>query len=116
MGQRISQESIWPVMLEPYHRIYFQSYKINPGKIDLIILTEGDVYVDINKAIPCSLILNELISNALKHAFLGDRHGKLQIILRETNNTEIEIIVCDDGLGLPDDVDIHNPGQWGCIW
>jgi two-component sensor histidine kinase len=91
----------------------FQSYKINPGKIDLIILTDGDVYVDINKAIPCSLILNELISNSLKHAFLGDRHGKLQIILREKNNTEIEIIVCDDGLGLPDDVDIHQPRSVG---
>jgi len=91
----------------------FQTYKSNLGKIDLIIQTDGDVYVDINKAIPCGLILNELISNALKHAFLGDRHGKLQIILREKNNTEIEIIVCDDGLGLPDDVDIHQPRSVG---
>jgi PAS domain S-box-containing protein len=91
----------------------FQSYKINPGKIDLIIQTDGDVYVDINKAIPCSLILNELISNALKHAFLGDRHGELQIIIRETKNTEIEIVVRDNGLGLPDDVDIHQPRSVG---
>jgi len=91
----------------------FQTYKINPGKIDLIIQTDGDVYVDINKAIPCGLILNELISNALKHAFPGDRHGELQIIIRETKNTEIEIIVRDNGLGLPDEVDIHQPGSVG---
>ena len=91
----------------------FQSYKINPGKIDLIIQTDGDVYVDINKAIPCGLILNELISNALKHAFPGDRHGELQIIIRETKNTEIEIVVRDNGLGLPDDVDIHQPRSVG---
>jgi two-component sensor histidine kinase len=87
----------------------FQSYKINPGKIYLIIQTDGDVYVDINKAIPCSLILNELISNALKHAFPEDRHGELQIIIRETKNAEIEIVVRDNGLGLPDDIDILQP-------
>jgi two-component sensor histidine kinase len=91
----------------------FQSYKINPGKIDLIVQIDGDVYVDINKAIPCGLILNELISNALKHAFPGDRHGELQIIIRETKNTEIEIVVRDNGFGLPDDVDIHQPRTAG---
>jgi PAS domain S-box-containing protein len=91
----------------------FQSYKINPGKIDLIVQPDGDVYVDINKAVPCGLILNELISNALKHAFPSDRHGELQIIIRETKNTEIEIVVRDNGVGLPDDVDIHQPRTVG---
>ncbi|MBU2027676.1 MAG: PAS domain S-box protein, partial [Proteobacteria bacterium] len=61
----------------------FQSYKINPGKIDLIIQTGDDVYVDINKAIPCGLILNELISNALKHAFSGDGAGTITVIIRK---------------------------------
>jgi two-component sensor histidine kinase len=87
----------------------FQSYKINPGKIDLIVPTEGEIHVDINKAIPCGLILNELISNALKHAFPGDGPGELRIIIRETKNTEMEIVVRDNGLGLPDNVDIHHP-------
>jgi PAS domain S-box-containing protein len=91
----------------------FQSHKINPGEIALIIQSDGDVYVDINKAIPCGLILNELISNALKHAFPRDRHGELQIIIRETKNTEIEMVVRDNGLGLPDDVDIHQPRSAG---
>ena len=65
--------------------------------------------MDIIKAIPCGLILNELISNALKHAFPGDRPGKLQITIGETKETEIEFVVRDNGLGLPDDVDIHQP-------
>jgi two-component sensor histidine kinase len=91
----------------------FQLLKINPGKIDLIVQTDGDVYVDIDKAIPCGLILNELISNALKHAFPGDRQGKLQILINETKNTEIEIVVRDNGVGLPDDVDIHQPRSVG---
>jgi PAS domain S-box-containing protein len=90
----------------------FQSHKINPGRIDLIIQTDG-VHVDINKAIPCGLILNELISNALKHAFPGDRQGELQIIIREEKNTEMEIVVRDNGLGLPDNVDIHQPRTVG---
>jgi two-component sensor histidine kinase len=59
------------------------------------------------------LILNELISNALKHAFPGDRHGELQIIIHEPKNTEIEIVIRDNGLGLPDDVDIHQPRTAG---
>jgi len=87
----------------------FQSYKVNPGKIDLIVKTDGDVYVDINKAIPCGLILNELISNALKHAFPGNRHGELTIIISQTKNTEIEIVVRDNGLGLSGYVDVHQP-------
>ncbi|MCX5826271.1 MAG: PAS domain S-box protein [Deltaproteobacteria bacterium] len=91
----------------------FQLHKIKPEKIDLIVQPDGDVYMDINKAIPCGLILNELISNALKHAFPRDRHGELQIIIHETKNTEIEILLRDNGLGLPDDVDIHQPRTVG---
>jgi len=91
-----------------------QSYRINPGEIDLIVQTEGGgVYVDIDKAIPCGLILNELISNALKHAFYGNEPCELRIIINEMKNKEIEIIVRDNGLGLPDDVDIHQPRTVG---
>ena len=91
----------------------FQTYKINPGEIDLIIQAGDDVYVDINKAIPCGLILNELISNALKHAFSGDGAGAITVSIRKYNNKEIEIVVRDNGLGLPDDVDIGQPRSMG---
>jgi len=88
-------------------------YKINPGRIDLIIQADGDVYVNINNSIPCGLILNELISNVLKHAFPADRQGELQIIIREVKDTEIEIVVRDNGVGLPDVADIRNPQTVG---
>jgi PAS domain S-box-containing protein len=94
-------------------RDLFQSYKINLGQIDLVVKTDGDVYVDINKAIPCGLILNELISNALKHAFPGNRHGELKVIINKTKDTGIEIIVRDNGVGLPYDVDVINPRSVG---
>jgi PAS domain S-box-containing protein len=91
----------------------FNTHNINPGEIDLTIQTDGEVYVDVTKAIPCGLVLNELISNALKHAFPGDRKGKLQIILSETKNAEIDIVVRDNGVGLPDNIDIHQPQTLG---
>ncbi|KQC08889.1 MAG: hypothetical protein APR62_03845 [Smithella sp. SDB] len=94
-------------------RDLFQSYKINLGQIDLVVQTDGNVYVDINKAIPCGLILNELISNVLKHAFPGNRHGELKIIINKTKSTEIEIIVRDNGLGLPENVNVCQPKSVG---
>jgi PAS domain S-box-containing protein len=91
----------------------FQAYEIDPGKIDLIVQADNDFYVNINQAIPCGLILNELVSNAFKHAFPGAAPGELRIIIRETKNKEMEIGVRDNGLGLPDDVDINQPRSMG---
>jgi len=91
----------------------FISHNIHPGKIDLTIEIKGDIILDVSRAISCGLVMNELISNALKHAFPGDELGKLQIIIRETESKEIEIIVRDNGVGLPDDVDIDEPRSVG---
>ncbi len=85
-----------------------QSYALHPASIDLLIQAD-DVYTDINKAIPCGLILNELISNALKHAFAAEESGQLRIMVGETENREIEIVVRDNGLGLPDDFASRQP-------
>ena len=93
----------------------FNTHNINPGKIGLTVQSDGEIYVDITKAIPCGLILNELISNALKHAFPGDGAGTITVIIRKYDNKEIEIVVCDNGLGLPDDVDIRQPRSMGLL-
>ncbi|MBU0543953.1 MAG: hypothetical protein KKH97_01265, partial [Proteobacteria bacterium] len=91
----------------------FISHNIHPGKIDLTIEIKGDIVLDVSKAIPCALVMNELISNALKHAFPGDGPGKLQIIIRETESNKIEIFVRDNGVGMPEDVDIDEPKSVG---
>jgi PAS domain S-box-containing protein len=91
----------------------FQSHNIHTGKIELTTQADGEVHVDISKAIHCGLIMNELISNTLKHAFPGEGLGKLQISIHETKTKEIEIVVRDNGLGLPDDVDINEPRSVG---
>ena len=62
-----------------------------------------DVSLTVDKAIPCGLVLNELITNALKHAFRDGRSGKLQVELARTDDELIRLAVRDDGVGLPPD-------------
>ena len=58
--------------------------------------------LNLDQAIPCGLIINELVSNALKYAFKGRKKGRLSIHLHEEDN-EIVIAIKDDGVGLPKD-------------
>ena len=69
-------------------------------------LEVNDVVLDINKAIPCGLLINELISNAFKHAFPDRQEGKIHIQFHTTADDHFQLIVSDDGIGLPEDFDI----------
>jgi PAS domain S-box-containing protein len=83
----------------------YQSYKIDRRKVRLEINADG-VSLGVNQAVPCGLILNELISNALKHAFPSNRKSKkeIKISLQKKGNKEIELIVADNGVGIPPDI------------
>ena len=72
-----------------------------------------DVFVLIDAAIPCGLILNEFISNALKHAFPGGRRGSISIRLSRGDSRRIRLVVGDDGVGLPPGFDPHRDGHMG---
>jgi two-component sensor histidine kinase len=61
----------------------------------------GDFKLAVGKAIPCGLILNELISNAFKHAFPGDRTGCVRVQVEALSEAELRLVVSDDGVGLP---------------
>jgi len=65
-------------------------------KIDII-----DVWMDIEHAIPCGLILTELSTNALKYAFQDGRKGILEISLKPLTNEKLAFIVKDNGIGFP---------------
>jgi PAS domain S-box-containing protein len=68
----------------------------------LDISVEGpDLHLEIQRAIPAGLILNELLSNALKHAYPGPRAGTVVVALR-VDGPDLEICVRDSGVGLPD--------------
>jgi PAS domain S-box-containing protein len=66
-----------------------------------------NVYLDINAAIPCGLILNEIITNAFKHAFTGRSEGMVFVSFRPNEDNRYELIVRDDGEGLPNQFDIN---------
>lgn len=75
-------------------------------------LEAPDVRVDINTAIPLGLILNELISNALKYAFPKGRGGEVSVSIRREEKT-LTVIVRDDGVGIPPDFDWQNAPSLG---
>ena len=90
----------------------FSSHGINPGAIKLNVNIK-DVFLDIKTAIPCGLIINELISNSLKHAFPGDKKGEIKIAGHPLNKNEIELVVSDNGVGLPKKVDFRKTDSLG---
>jgi len=59
------------------------------------------ILMPVNAAVPCGLILNELFSNALKHAFRGREGGRVTVRLREDGAGRARLDVCDDGVGFP---------------
>jgi PAS domain S-box-containing protein len=59
------------------------------------------VSVDADRAIPCGLIVNELVSNAFRHAFPGAEGGEVRLVLRRDPEGPVELSVSDDGPGLP---------------
>jgi len=78
-------------------------YQLGPGKVT-IETTGENIMLDINTAIPLGLVMNELVSNALKHAFPGDRKGTIRMHARETED-RLEITFADDGIGIPEGFD-----------
>jgi two-component sensor histidine kinase len=90
----------------------FRSYSATAGRVTLDIQTD-DVFLGINAAVPCGLILNELISNTLKHAFPNGRSGLIQVELRAGDNQKLTLSVRDNGIGFPANFDFKNTTSLG---
>jgi PAS domain S-box-containing protein len=90
----------------------FQFFKVDADRIRLETDLE-DVFLDINSAVPCGLLISELITNALKYAFPGDRKGVIGIRLRRSKDGTVELRVSDDGAGFPETVDFHRTESLG---
>lgn len=78
----------------------FRAYCVDPSRIRLEVSVEP-IQLTIDHAIPCGLILNELVTNSLKHAFRDGREGVIRISLRTDEEGHIEIEVADNGVGMP---------------
>ncbi|KYK36578.1 MAG: PAS domain S-box protein [Theionarchaea archaeon] len=88
-----------------------QFYAAQAEEIALEIEADS-VSLGIDTAIPCGLIINELVSNALKHAF-PERKGTITISFHARDEEEVELVVRDNGVGIPDDIDFRNCDSLG---
>ena len=130
---RMSQERIYSMALiheklyrsKDFTRVnfaqYFESfiihilhtYNVDSNRIRYN-LDVREVRADINKAIPLGLIFNELVSNVFKHAFPDGRRGEVLIKLRRhKKNKKITLTIRDNGVGMPDELDLENPKTLG---
>lgn len=89
----------------------YHSYVMDPNLIKLNIDVE-DIRLDINTSIPLGLIVNELITNSLKHAFPPSSQGEIKIIF-QTQDEKYLLEVIDDGIGFPKDIDYKNTDSLG---
>lgn len=98
-----------------------RSYEIGPGRIT-VNMTGNEVLLDVNKAVPCGLIINELVSNSLNHAFPEGKKGELKISMCKVEGpsladgqmrSKMELIISDNGVGLPEDMDFKSTKTLG---
>lgn len=71
------------------------------------------IEIDINRAIPCGLIVNELVSNALKYAFPKEKKGELTVRMFKDESSKYHLTVKDTGVGFPESIDIQKPQTLG---
>lgn len=90
----------------------FRSYEVHAGAVRLSVEAE-DVLLGVDTAIPCGLIINELVSNSLKHAFPDGGGGSINIRLRPAGAERLRLTVADDGVGLPEGFDVRRTGSLG---
>ncbi|MBD3415354.1 MAG: PAS domain S-box protein [Candidatus Aminicenantes bacterium] len=90
----------------------FHSYGIDSQKIILKKEIE-EISLDINTAIPLGLLVNELISNSLKHGFPNDRKGEVKVSMKKSKSGQIKVMVTDNGVGVPDQTDLKKSGSFG---
>lgn len=90
----------------------FSSYAIHADLVQFKTSVDG-VSLDIDTAIPCGLIINELISNALKYAFSKTEAGEIYVEFRKHETGQISLICRDNGIGIPKEFDLHNSRSLG---
>ena len=108
----------------------FRTYRVNSKNIHLHMDMGKNIFLDMDTAIPLGIIVNELVSNSFKHAFLGRAEGSIHIKLRREENgerinsreelkykgfknTSFILKISDDGIGIPKSIDLENPHSLG---
>ncbi|MEG5019131.1 MULTISPECIES: PAS domain S-box protein [unclassified Microcoleus] len=90
----------------------FHSYNISNNQIQLQVLAEP-ISLNLETATPCGLIANELVSNTLKHAFPDGTTGTVSVECYQTGDREINLLVKDNGIGFPQNLDFRKTHSMG---
>ena len=88
----------------------FRSYGVDPNRVKLNV--DSQAFLNIDTAIPCGLIVSELVSNALKYAFPQREKGAISIETKQRDGV-FELKVQDDGVGFPENLDFRNTQSLG---
>ena len=91
----------------------FNSFNVENTNIKPILEIEN-VSLNIETAVPCGLIISELVSNSLKYAFPNERKGEIYVSLK-TVDDKYELIIRDNGIGLPEELDFNNLETLGLL-
>lgn len=129
---RVSQNRIQSMALihemlyqsQDFSRIDFSAYIQRLGskllsiyfsqKTDVRLSIEvTNVFLDINQAVPCGLIINELVSNALKHAFTGREQGMIRVRMDQRGDGRCRLSIADNGVGFTPETDYGQPPTLG---
>jgi len=89
----------------------FSSYGVDTSRVASTVLIE-DIFLEIETAVPLGLIVNELVSNSLKHAFPGNSEGNIRVRIHE-HQDGYHLHVEDEGLGIPEDFDLNSQDSLG---
>ncbi len=97
--------------MEALSRQLARAYGVDPGRIVVQSQVEG-VVLPLESAMPCGLVLSELLSNCLKHACPGGTVGDVTVTLTTTQD-RLTLRVSDDGCGVPDNIDFRQTESMG---
>ncbi len=103
------------INLEEHTRklVEYLLYIYAKGKDVKLYVSHSHTLLPVTQAIPCALILNELVSNALKHAYKEGEKGMIRISMKRLSDGAVYIKVKDDGSGMPDEVDVFKADSLG---
>jgi len=88
------------------------TYRTIASRVNMDI-TVTDIFLAITTAIPCGLIINELVTNALKHAFPHQQKGTITVSMTPSTNDSLILTVSDTGIGFPEEIDFRNTTTLG---
>ena len=92
---------------------YLAQVYTTKSRLITLVIEPSDVYLSVTQAIPCALVLNEVISNAFKHAFEEGQKGTIEISIQRSADDMILLRVKDDGIGLPEGIDFDKADTLG---